>query len=335
MSLDTPEKFPYLARQINGPIAESFGKGFDFVYEQDLDFLDFLSRFSIDALSGEWLDRLGIVLGLPRPWLVAHFPEDAFQFDIIERVLNGKLHGFSTNTPVVIEGETVTRDDGGKLDDLTAAITPEKLNDEYYRQYLKCAALAKKKHSISGICDVMELFCDSSRYVVEFNSQVEYVGDIMIYIAGNLQYLKPFLQSAFDNMFTTAPRIFVNSDAYFEEREMVPEIKKIVKEITGSDFFTVTYFYEYNSVWFVVELDPQLEEYQAEVQAALDEKYAGQDDIHINVTLGYPYFKFDFDNNKVLGGKAHGFSTDQTMVVGDETVTPNDGGHLDNKTNDY
>ena len=47
------EKFPYLARQINGPIAISFGKGIDSVYENDAEFIDFLSRFSIDSLEGK------------------------------------------------------------------------------------------------------------------------------------------------------------------------------------------------------------------------------------------------------------------------------------------
>ena len=45
------EKFPYLARQINGPIAMSFGKGIDSVYERDAEFIDFLSRFSIDIFN--------------------------------------------------------------------------------------------------------------------------------------------------------------------------------------------------------------------------------------------------------------------------------------------
>ena len=71
------EKFPYLARQINGPIAESFGKGIDSVYENDAEFINFLSRFSIDALEGKWLDALGMLLGLPRPWVEVPMIQEA------------------------------------------------------------------------------------------------------------------------------------------------------------------------------------------------------------------------------------------------------------------
>ena len=77
------EKFPYLARQINGPIAMSFGKGIDSVYENDAEFIDFLSRFSIDTLEGKWLDAVGLLLGLPRPWVEVPMIQEAFLFDNI------------------------------------------------------------------------------------------------------------------------------------------------------------------------------------------------------------------------------------------------------------
>ena len=47
------EKFPYLARQINGDVAMALGYGIDHVYEADADFLDFLSHFSIDTIYGD------------------------------------------------------------------------------------------------------------------------------------------------------------------------------------------------------------------------------------------------------------------------------------------
>ena len=81
------EKFPYLARQINGPIAEYFGKGIDSVYENDADFIDFLSRFSIDNLEGKWLDALGLLLGLPRPWVEVPMIQEALLFDNIPAIV--------------------------------------------------------------------------------------------------------------------------------------------------------------------------------------------------------------------------------------------------------
>lgn len=46
------DKFPYLAKQINGPIAECIGKAFDHIYEADQEFLDFLKMFSVDNFYG-------------------------------------------------------------------------------------------------------------------------------------------------------------------------------------------------------------------------------------------------------------------------------------------
>ena len=92
------EKFPYLARQINGPIAESFGKGIDSVYENDAEFIDFLSRFSIDTLEGKWLDALGLLLGLPRPWVEVPMIQEAFLFDNIPNIVPNPIsHAFSTD----------------------------------------------------------------------------------------------------------------------------------------------------------------------------------------------------------------------------------------------
>lgn len=111
-------KFPYLARQINGPIAISFGKGIDSVYENDAEFIDFLSRFSIDTLEGKWLDALGMLLGLPRPWIEIPMIQEALLFDTIpNNVPNPLSHAFSTDRNVIIGGLVITPNMGGKFDE--------------------------------------------------------------------------------------------------------------------------------------------------------------------------------------------------------------------------
>lgn len=112
------EKFPYLARQINGPIAISFGKGIDYVYERDAEFIDFLSRFSIDTLEGKWLDSLGLLLGLPRPWVEIPMIQEALLFDNIPNsVPNPISHAFSTDRNVIIGDLVITPNKGGKFDE--------------------------------------------------------------------------------------------------------------------------------------------------------------------------------------------------------------------------
>ena len=112
------EKFPYLARQINGPIAMSFGNGIDSVYENDAEFIDFLSRFSIDSLEGKWLDALGMLLGLPRPWIEVPMLQEALLFDNIPNIVPNPLsHSFSTDRNVIIGGLVITPNMGGKFEE--------------------------------------------------------------------------------------------------------------------------------------------------------------------------------------------------------------------------
>ena len=124
------EKFPYLARQINGPVAMSLGKGIDSVYERDAEFIDFLSRFSIDTIEGKWLDSLGMLLGLPRPWVEVPMIQEALLFDNIPHIVpNPSAHALSTDRNVIIEGPVITPSIGGKLDDTNRNVSVEPITD--------------------------------------------------------------------------------------------------------------------------------------------------------------------------------------------------------------
>lgn len=212
------EKFPYLARQINGKVAESFGKGFDSVYEKDAEFLEWLSEFSLDNISGEWLDILGRVLGTPRPYVVIPTVAEAFTFDTFPRRLDGRAHGFSTDRSMEVDGEQATRNDGGLLvsdvkDDYDAP-----LSDREYRRFLKAFCMLKNNMSLMNIGDVVSAIVGDDRYAIVFQQNVinANFGNVFVMIPGDYLTYMESLQRAFDSVFTASPRIFVEIDLDFD-----------------------------------------------------------------------------------------------------------------------
>ena len=280
------EKFPYLARQINGPIAISFGKGIDSVYERDAEFIDFLSRFSIDTLEGKWLDSLGLLLGLPRPWVEVPMIQEALLFDNIPNVVpNPPAHAISTDRNGIIEGSVITPSMGGKFDDTNRSVSVEPVSDTIYREYLKCACMVKKRHSINGIADVVELFCGSKQYAITFISDEDWMNDILVELPIRLLDYQATLQYAFDKMFTTAPKVLVRIDSSFDNEYITPDVRRIVYDIVGNNSFSVTNFSELDKLIIDVTLGQVNAAYREEVKAALDEEYATYDDIVISVTV--------------------------------------------------
>ena len=280
------EKFPYLARQINGPIAMSFGKGIDSVYENDAEFIDFLSRFSIDTLEGKWLDALGMLLGLPRPWVEVPMIQEALLFDNIPHIVpNPPAHAISTDRNVIISGSVITPSMGGKFDDTNRNISVEPITDNVYRDYLKCACMVKKRHSINGIADVVELFCGSKQYAITFISDEDWMNDILVELPIRLMDYQATLQYAFDKMFTTAPKVLVRIDSSFDNEYITPDVRRIVYDIVGNNSFSVINFSELDKLVIDVTLGQVNAAYRNEVKEALDEDYATYDDIVISVTV--------------------------------------------------
>lgn len=280
------EKFPYLARQINGPIAENFGKGIDSVYENDAEFIDFLSRFSIDNLEGKWLDSLGLLLGLPRPWVEVPMIQEALLFDNIPHIVpNPPAHAISTDRNVIIEGSIITPSMGGKFDDTNRNISVEPITDNIYRDYLKCACMVKKRHSINGIADVIELFCGSKQYAISFISDEDWMNDILVEIPIRFMDYQATLQYAFDKMFTTSPKVLVRIDSSFDNEYITPDVSRVVYDIVGNNSFSVTNFSELDKLVIDVTLGNINAAYIDEVKDALEEEYAAYDDIVISVTV--------------------------------------------------
>lgn len=280
------EKFPYLARQINGPIALSFGKGIDSVYENDAEFIDFLSRFSIDSLEGKWLDALGMLLGLPRPWIEVPMIQEAFIFDNIPHVVpNPPKHAFSTDSNIIIDGTVITPNMGGKFDDTNRNISVEPITDITYREYLKCACMVKKRHSINGIADVVEVFCGSKQYAISFISDQDWMNDILVELPIRLMDYQATLQYAFDKMFTTAPKVLVRIDSSFDSKYITPDVSRIVYDIVGNNNFLVTNLTELDKLVIDITLGQTNTAYKDEVKEALEEEYKAYDDIIISVTV--------------------------------------------------
>lgn len=280
------EKFPYLARQINGPVAMSFGKGIDSVYERDAEFINFLSRFSIDTLEGKWLDALGMLLGLPRPWVEVPMIQEALLFDNIPHIVpNPPAHALSTDRNVIIEGSVITPSVGGKLDDTNRNVSVEPITDNVYRDYLKCACMVKKRHSINGIADVVELFCGSKQYAISFISDVNWLNDILIELPIRLLDYQATLQYAFDKMFTTAPKVLVRIDSSFDNKYITPDVSRIVHDIVDNDSFSVINFTELDKLVIDVTLGQINSSYKDEVKEALEEEYSAYNDIVISVTI--------------------------------------------------
>jgi hypothetical protein len=278
------EKFPYLARQINGDVALALGYGIDYVYEADAEFLDFLSHFSIDTLYGEWLDKLGIIIGFPRPYTTS--PINSFLFDSPDFLLDGKLHGFSTDEPIIIDGVEYDRNDGGILSNIYQSEASVPINDSLYKKYIYAITLLRNTHSLKNMADVIEQFIDSTRYAITFKNEGEFVNDIIIYVAATAGEYKDSLQIAFNNVFTTPPFVLIDVSIYFDDLYTVPEIERIIADITGTDTgYTVVYSIENKMAVFTITLDPSLAEYEEEIRLALEVHFASASDVIIIVQV--------------------------------------------------
>lgn len=278
------DKFPYLARQFCGDIATAFGYGIDHVYEADADFIDFLSHFSIDSIYGSWLDQLGIIIGFPRPYLVKPF--ETFEFDSTDFLLDGLIHGFSTDEPIVIDGVEYDRNDGGILDDIYRDTTNIPVSDALYKKYLHAITLLRKTHSLKNIADVIETFIDSTRYAILFKNDAGFVNDILIVLAATSADYRDSLQMAFDNVFVTPPFVLVDVSIFFDDVYTVPEIKRIIAEITGTETgYTVVYSINNRKAVFTITLDSSLASYENEIRVALEAHFKGASDVVIVIEV--------------------------------------------------
>ena len=278
------DKFPFLARQICGDIAKAFGYGIDHVYEADAEFIDFLSHFSIDTLYGEWLDQLGTIVGFPRPYTTKPF--ESFEFDSTDFMLDGKLHGFSTDEPIIIDGVEYDRNDGGILDDIYRDISDTPIRDSLYKQYLYAITLLRRTHSLKNIANVIELFISSTRYAITYKNDSGFINDIVIILAGTSADYRDSLQAAFNSIFTTPPFILIDVSIYFDELYTIPEIERIITEVTGeTEGFTVTYSIEQRKAVFTITLDSSLAQYENEVKFTVEAHFAGASDVVIIVQV--------------------------------------------------
>lgn len=320
------DKFPYLARQIQGNIAKSFGLGIDNVYETDQEFLYFLSNFSIDNLDGKWLDMLGVILGMPRPYSTETKLDNMFMFDTTEYSLDPKKHGLSTSIPIIIDGVAYDRSVGGVLNDLYLSNKQIKVDDNIYKMYLKAISLLKKSHSIIDISNVLELFMDSTRYAILFRDKTGYVNDIQIILSSTSAVYKDTLQTAFNKIFTIPPYVLVTVELDFDNVYTIPVIESIIEDVTGEDSgYTVVFSFENKKAVFTITLDSSLAQYENEIRIALEAHFAGANDVVIVVIIRTLLL---FDNIPTImpNPESISFSTDRKVIIGSQIITPSMGG---------
>ena len=280
------DKFPYLARQIQGDIAKAFGLGIDHVYENDQAFLDFLSNFSIDNLNGKWLDMLGVILGLPRPYSTRPVLDNLFEFDNTHFMLDPEKHGLSTSVPIIIDGVSYDRNDGGVLDSIYYSDEQTPVSDSVYKMYLKATSMLKKSHSIIDISKVLELFMDSTRYAILFKNDAGFINDIQIILSATSADYKDALQTAFNKIFTIPPYVLVTVSLNFDDIYTIPVIENIIKEVTGEDLgYTVGFSIENKKAVFTITLDSSLAQYENEIRIALEAHFKGANDVVIVIEV--------------------------------------------------
>ena len=211
---------------------------------------------------------------------------EALLFDNIPNIIpNPMHHSFSTDRNVIIDKMVITPSIGGKFDDTNINIIGDPISDPVYREYLKCACMVKKRHSINGIADVVELFCGSKQYVISFISDEDWMNDILVELPIRLLDYKDTLQYAFDKMFTTAPKVLVRINSFFDNKYITPDVSRIVHDIVGNDSFSVTNFSELDKLVIDVTLEQINSSYKDEVKEALEEEYSAYNDIVISVTI--------------------------------------------------
>jgi uncharacterized protein YebE (UPF0316 family) len=146
--------------------------------------------------------------------------------------------------------------------------------------------LLKKTHSIQNIADVLELFIDSTRYAIFFRNDSGLIQDIYIVMSATSADYRESLQLAFDKIFTIPPFVYVSVSLDFDEVYTIPVIENIIEEVTGSSTgYTVSYSIENNKAVFTITLDSSLAEYEEEINTALEEHFAGADDIVIVIQI--------------------------------------------------
>ena len=145
--------------------------------------------------------------------------------------------------------------------------------------------MVKKRHSINGIADVVEVFCGSKQYAISFISDADWMNDILVELPIRLLDYQSTLQYAFNKMFTTAPKVLVRIDASFDNEYITPDVTRIVHDIVGNNSFSVTNFSELDKLVIDVTLGNINAAYRDEVKDALEEEYAAYDDIVISVTV--------------------------------------------------
>lgn len=197
-----------LARQLNGPVVQSFMKSDHDMYtlNKEPEWFEHRRTLSLDTATTEELNLIGKFLGIPRPFCTSNahaipldmeFKDGSYQInaqpDMIQETAEGYtlvLNDFLYNAGQYLlypPGETVVR----------------QADDDMYRLYIMNMASLRKSHSILDLADMLYMFNAEGTFELEFQAS----GDILIYLDSRYKEYEPFLQIALDLTYNALPRI--------------------------------------------------------------------------------------------------------------------------------
>ena len=198
-----------LARQINGPIAQSLMKAdhAQYVSNDRAEWFEHRRLLSLDNATTDELNQIGKFLGIPRPYCTTGAHVAALDIEYTPR-------GNVAN----VDAGTVQETTSGvvwKLQDFiynanTETLSPAQgeevsryADDETYRLYIQNMAGLRRSHSLMALADMLYTFNETGTFELEFQDN----GDILIFLDEQYAEYEPFLQVALDLVFNALPRL--------------------------------------------------------------------------------------------------------------------------------
>lgn len=252
-------QFPYLARQMNGPIAMAIGKGIDYVYSQDNDIIEFLSNFNLDNLTGKWLDALGKLIGIPRYYIDTNTYNRLFVFEDVPAIgIDGEAHGFSTVNDSQNGGHL---SDGKPYYDTNISQSVDEQNlepisDALYRTFIKGCIAIKYNKSIKSLEECLIFLMKSHRFVIEYDQY----NDINIKVSASYYNDIAVFQDIMNRTYRYSPKVYIQSSLTIEQDYLIPYIESLIEPIIPVSYFSATYAYSNKRVVITITIDSTYEE---------------------------------------------------------------------------
>lgn len=189
-----------LAYQLNGAIAQTLMNGMLTLFQSHDNDIEYWLAYSIDTAEDTELDKLGVLLGIPRPtysgstWFrfgtKDKYPEVSDEG--LSSVANNRLGGMFWSTRGVYD------------------VVIYKLTDAEYRLYIKACLKLKQYHSLDALLTVVSVITKNKGCTLSFDGnhdiQIECVSAVDIATVDLIQIVA-------DTYFTTSPLVKITRAA--------------------------------------------------------------------------------------------------------------------------